>query len=243
MAERSRLVFKKSAEGETMRVMAGFMIVLTALTCMAATPSGQGGALDPKTFDFKALLGDPPADHSTRQQAEIRAVLSLQKSRTAEQEWWCQRERRSSIFVFSRLIGPSLNGSELPETAELMQEVSDQVETITDAAARVWNRPSPSQADRRVRPCVKAEIDGSYPSSEAVRGVLWATILGGIYPDQRAKLMEFGRRLGEDGVVAGSNYESDVVAGQKLGVEIARRLLSDDAFKARLEQVRDECQD
>jgi len=74
-----------------------------------------------------------------------------------------------------------------------------------------------------------------------MRGILWASLLSEVFPGQRDSLMARGKQIGDDRFLAGMHYPSDVAAGQKLGAEIARRLLADDAFRARLQAVRDEC--
>jgi arylsulfatase A-like enzyme len=194
-------------------------------------------------LDYKSLLGDPPTQQPSVQQAELKTVLSLQQARTAEQEQWLRYEDHASVFVFSRVLGPEFNGSDLPDTARLMREVSDLSARVTAQAAGLWHRSAPAVLDGRVRPVVETQGEGSYPSAQAVRGMAWATILAQLFPGHRKEVIDFGRQYGQDSVVAGSHYASDVIAGQRLGEEIAHRLLSDDDFRLRLERVKDECQD
>ena len=194
-------------------------------------------------LDYKSLLGDPPASQPGIQQAEIKTVLELQQARTPQQEQWLKYEEHASVFAFSRVLGPEFNGAEMPATAQLMQEVSEKSAETASEAAKLWHRSAPAQLDGRVHPVVPTASQGSYPSAQAVRGMAWATILAQLFPGQQKEVIEFGRQFGRDSVVAGSNYSSDVAAGQKLGAEIARRLLADDNFRLRLERVRDECQD
>jgi hypothetical protein len=44
-----------------------------------------------------------------------------------------------------------------------------------------------------------------------------------------------------DPVIAGVHYPSDVAAGQKLGAEIARKLLANADFQTALERTKEEC--
>src|ERR1700728_2947799 len=108
----------------------------------------------------------------------------------------------------------------MPATAQLMQEVSERSAEMASEAAKQWHRAAPDELDGRVHPVVQTEAEGSYPSAQAVRGMAWATILAELFPGQQKEVMEFGRQFGQDSVAAGSNYSSDVVAGQKLGAEI-----------------------
>jgi len=53
--------------------------------------------------------------------------------------------------------------------------------------------------------------------------------------------MARGRQIGDDRFLAGMHYPSDVAAGQKLGAEIARRLLANPDFREQLRQAAREC--
>jgi hypothetical protein len=85
------------------------------------------------------------------------------------------------------------------------------------------------------------EESGSYPSAHAVRGIVWASILSEIFPDKKKDLMARGQLLGEDRVIAGIHFPSDVQAGQKLGEAIFQKLMTTPDFKDALEQAKKEC--
>jgi hypothetical protein len=216
-------------------------IALLASMSLALSPTSQPAYLAPDNFDFKALLGDPPADDSQQHADEVNLLLNLQAHRTPDEIARCQSEVDVTAFAFSTVLGPWFNAKDLPLTAALMSEVNKQAKIPVNAAKSKWNRVRPMMADPRIHPCVPLEKTPSYPSGHATRGILWATLLAQIFPDQRDALMARGKQIGDDRFLAGMHYPSDVVAGQKLGAEIARRFLADDAFKARLDSARKEC--
>jgi acid phosphatase (class A) len=96
-------------------------------------------------------------------------------------------------------------------------------------------------ANPKIHPCLPLERSYSYPSGHAVAGIVWATLLSEIFPEKRDALMARGKQIGDDRVLAGVHYPTDVIAGRKLGEEIARRLLADQAFRAELEKAKQEC--
>jgi hypothetical protein len=53
--------------------------------------------------------------------------------------------------------------------------------------------------------------------------------------------MARGRLIGDDRYIAGMHYPSDVEAGQKLGEEVAHRLLENRDFKIALDRAKEEC--
>jgi len=203
--------------------------------------AGRGAYVAPDQFDFEQLLGAPPADDSARHRQELDRMLSLQADRTPAEERRCKSEETISVFAFSDVLGGWFNAKDLPVTSELMQQVQDQVKAVADVAKDKWKRVRPPLADRRIHPCVKLERSPSYPSSHATRGIVWATLLCQIFPERTDALMARGKQIGDDRVLGGMHYPTDVAAGQKLGAEIARLLLANPDFQSELRKSRAEC--
>ncbi|HET9555477.1 MAG TPA: phosphatase PAP2 family protein, partial [Anaeromyxobacteraceae bacterium] len=99
-------------------------------------------------------------------------------------------------------------------------------------------RPRPYEASAQVAPIVERERSASFPSGHATRGALFAALLAELAPGGRAALLRRGAEIGEDRVIAGVHYPSDVAAGQRLGEALARALLAEPAFRAALEAAR-----
>jgi hypothetical protein len=192
-------------------------------------------------IDFKALLGDPPADGSPAHRDEIEKMLELQAGRTPEEVKRCQAEEEVSVFAFAPALGQWFTPQNVPHTADLMQEVYDEAREASNGAKKVWKRTRPPKYDDRIKPCVKLENSFSYPSGHATRGMAWAMLLAEIFPERRDAILARGREIGTDRTLAGMHYPSDVKAGQRLGAEVARRLLDDPKFLADFEQVKIEC--
>jgi hypothetical protein len=217
------------------------LIVLLALLSLAIAQARQTAYISGSDFDFRAILGDPPTDDSDQHRQEVQHMLDIQAARTADQEKRCQAEQNVTPFVFAEVLGPWFNEKELPQTAKLFAEVTRETTEIVDVPKQKWSRVRPPVADSRIHPCVKLEKTGSYPSGHATRGVVWATLLCEIFPDEKDALMSRGRLIGEDRVIGGMHYPSDVQAGQKLGTAIAKKLLANDRFKTDFAKVKDEC--
>jgi hypothetical protein len=70
---------------------------------------------------------------------------------------------------------------------------------------------------------------------------VWSRILAEIFPEKKERLLKRGLQVGEDRVIAGIHFPSDVAAGQKLGDAIADKLLADPQFNEALKQAKAEC--
>jgi len=79
---------------------------------------------------------------------------------------------------------------------------------------------------------------GSYPSTHATIGILWAKVLGQIYHDREFQLIERGISFGESRAVCGFHYESDVSAGRIAGSALFEKLMSNKKFRAELDGVK-----
>ena len=53
--------------------------------------------------------------------------------------------------------------------------------------------------------------------------------------------MTRGKLMGDDRVIAGMHFPSDVAAGQKLGGAIAKKLMENPVFQKSLQDAKDEC--
>ena len=71
--------------------------------------------------------------------------------------------------------------------------------------------------------------------------MLWATLLSEMFPEHKEELIKLGKQYGDDRVIAGMHYPSDIAAGQKLGEAIAKKMVGNYEFKVALEKAKQEC--
>jgi membrane-associated phospholipid phosphatase len=223
-----------------MRRIRASVVLVTLLTalCFAAT---KPRFIQPADVDWESILSAPPADDSTEHGEEIATVLHWQNKRTAEDVFRCREEATADGFIFAEVLGDWFDARTLPVTADLLNQTSIDAKAITLTAKEKWNRRRPYEADSEIHPCVEEDSSPAYPSGHAVRGIVWASVLSQIFPERRDQLMALGRRIGDDRVIAGIHWPSDIEAGQKLGAAIAGKLLDNVDFKIELQRAREEC--
>jgi len=215
------------------------IVLVFAFFCCAAGAANH--FLKPGAIDVASLLPGPPADDSAEHRQELQTLLDWQEKRTPEQIARCKAEEEVTVFAFGDVLGNWFNAKDLPLTAHLMRRASNDAKVFIDEGKTHWDRKRPWAADPRIHSCVVLENTPSYPSGHATRGILWGTLLSAIFPEEKEKLMARGELIGEDRVISGAHYPSDVVAGQKLGAEIAKGLLGDPEFQAEFEKMKHEC--
>jgi acid phosphatase (class A) len=139
------------------------------------------------------------------------------------------------------VLGDRFAEKSLPVTARLLKDAAGDVKVFTKLAKAKWERKRPPVVDDRIKPCVAMEENGSYPSAHAARGVVWSRILAEMFPDKKEQLLARGKLMGQDRVIAGIHFPSDVDAGQKLGEAIADQMLKNPAFQTELAAAKQEC--
>ena len=216
------------------------LVFLLPLLCLALG-AAEKPFVTANDFEFQSIIGDPPADDSAQHRQEVDAMLALQAARTAADEARCKSEVKVDPFIFSQVVGDAFSEKDLPKTAKLFTEITGETTAISTVAKNRWGRVRPPLAEPRIQPCVPLEKSGSYPSGHAARGIVWATILSEVFPEKREAIMSRGKLIGQDRVIAGMHYPSDVAAGQKLGAAIAKKMLASEEFQAELAKVKEEC--
>jgi hypothetical protein len=210
-------------------------------TMVSTTSVALPSYLQPANFNVVKFLGAPPRDDSKEHEKEIKLLLALQDLRTPSDEARCRDEEGMTAFWFANVVGPWFTEKNLPYTAKLMHDVGQEAKAVTGSGKKTWKRVRPPLADRRIRICVDLETTYSYPSGHATIGAFWATILAEMFPVDRDIIMARGAQFGFDRLVAGIHWPSDVLAGQRLGQEIAHRMLEDPEFRGKLDKAKAEC--
>lgn len=224
-----------------MRAARHSAILLTGVLCLLLTAAQRQPYVTADQFDFQSLIGSPPADNSQEHRAEVRHMLELQAARTPAEVKRCQQEMGVNVYTFASILGPWFNPHDLPQTAKLFREVSNEGTIVADSPKKHWARVRPPVANPEIHPCVHLETSGSFPSGHATRAMLWATLLADMFPEHAKEILARGRQIGDDRVLAGMHYPSDVAAGDKLGVAMAKKMLANPAFDADFEKAKQEC--
>lgn len=98
---------------------------------------------------------------------------------------------------------------------------------IYDATVAAWhakykyNRRRPPQGESQLKPAVPVPESPSYPSEHAVAAGAAEAVLSHLFPDKAKFLTDKAEECGDSRLLAGVQYRSDVVAGLRLGRQVA----------------------
>lgn len=161
-------------------------------------------------------------------------VLEVQRSHTHEQVERARADVSKTVFRFADVLGPAFNEASLPKTAALFNAASHDASIVAKSGKNFFSRARPYIANPDVHPSVPLNPkDGndSYPSGHATFGYMTAILLAQIVPEKRDAIFARGREYGENRVVDGVHYPSDVEAGRIDGTLVAEALLADPKFQ------------
>jgi acid phosphatase (class A) len=211
------------------------LAVAIGLATEATSALAQDGTyLNSDQIDLSKLLAPPPALGSAKQKADLDHVLKIQRERTPEQVERAKEDLTHSVFRFADVLGPSFNKANLPKTAALFKVVGDDAGLVTKPGKKYFNRPRPFVTSSDVSPTVptgRQSYYWSYPSGHATYGYLCAILLAQMVPEESAKIFMRGREYGQNRVVDGVHYPTDIEAGRIDGTLIAAALMQNPKFQ------------
>jgi acid phosphatase (class A) len=226
--------------------MRKFVTVLAFLAVTALAPVELYAAdgkpySDDKEINLLLLLPPPPAPDSAQTRAELGVILTIQVTRTKEMEARAIADAAENIWRFADAVGnPKFAPEGLPKTAAFFDRVIATEAAVVDPAKDVWKRARPHLYSDLVHPVVPLSKSGSYPSGHATVGTLMGIELANLLPEKRAAIMARAWEFGQNRVIGGIHYPSDIEMGRISGTVIAQTISTHADFKAEFEAAKAE---
>lgn len=166
----------------------------------------------------------PPGPKATKD--EVAELLSLQARRGKEAletiRYW---DSGSPSYRWNEIAFKMATDSSSGVVTERMLALLNVA--IYDATVAAWhskykyNRRRPAEVEPKLTPAVPAPESPSYPSEHAVAAGAASAVLAYLFPDKAKLLADKAEECGDSRLLAGVQYRSDVVAGLRLGRQVA----------------------
>jgi len=143
--------------------------------------------------------------------------------------------------AFYPLLGMNISASSTPNIYRLVETAITQARDNCLLLQNENHRTPPYLRLReQAMPGTQSISESSYPSCHATVGWISALVLMDVCPTKQNDILNRGREYGQSRVIAGTNWQSDVDAGQLLGGMVFTSLASDHAFRDLITQARQE---
>jgi acid phosphatase (class A) len=215
------------------------LLLLMLLIGQPALADGDGAS--PAVAVLPNLLPPPPAAGSAAAQRDLQAVLTVQRSRTAQDMAAAKADVEHSVFRFADAVGPGMQAAALPKTAAFFERVAKLDKAEVKVAKLYWKRPRPSVVSSDVHPLSKEKSgDWSYPSGHATFGYTAAVLLANMLPEKRAEIFARADVYAQHRIVMGAHFPTDLEAGKLAGTVIAGEILRDPQWQGDFNAARSE---
>ncbi len=186
------------------------------------------------------LIPPPPLTDSLEQKMDTTILMWEQSRRTYydTQRAWGSVTLDPSYF--NEALGARFEESRFPQLFNIMQTVLADTRLYVDAFKVHYKRPRPYQANPDIKPIIPVEESYSYPSGHGTRGMTAALVLAELFPARREALIKTGVTLGQDRVIGGVHYPSDIEASVTLAQALAASIVASDTFKTQVKAAQDE---
>ena len=218
-----------------MRILKTCLVALVLLVANAASAAADVKPyVDAGVVDLLHILPPPPADDSQQTLAELGEILTIQVARTPAMAERARADSEESIWRFADVLGDKFDAANLPRLAALSERLIKTEDVVVKPAKKGFNRPRPYVLNKLVEPLragTSMSTSGSWPSSHTTLGTLMGIVLANMVPEKKAELMRRAWEYGDNRVVAGVHYRSDVEMGRIAGSVIAATLMARPDFR------------
>lgn len=215
------------------------MVLLTALALGGASASSPGAGrfvtVDPAVY--VAALPAPPADDSLAGRADLETVLAVQARRTVADVADARADAKLGPMEWAAgVLGADFTQGRYPAVAGLLAQVRADMDALAHRPDYP-QRPRPAQRDPRVQPVVTYRAS-AYPSACTASTMVWAAVLGDVFPQHRAALEAHAQRSAWLRVVGGAHYPTDLTGGRVIAERFLAELRASARYRRALARVR-----
>ena len=177
------------------------------------------------------VIPPPPARGSAIEQTEIAEILKTRAAATPEALAWAKHDNDiENASIFLPVLGRAWDLSKLPNTKAMVDVIMKVDRRESGEAKYYFHRSRPWIVDSRVQTCAEHEsgpATNSYPSGHAMLGYELGVVLASLIPNHAQAILARAEQYGENRILCGFHFRSDVTAGAQYGSVLAVEMMQD----------------
>jgi acid phosphatase (class A) len=181
------------------------------------------------------IIPPPPARGSQVEQDEIAEILRMRASATQAQLAQAKRDNDiEDATIFAGAIGPGWDLANLPKTKFLVDRIMDVDRPDSSIAKHYFRRARPWIVNPKVQTCAEHSQgtgNDSYPSGHTMLGFELGVVLASLMPNHATAILARAQQYGENRIVCGFHFRSDVTAGEQFGTVLAVEMMQHPVFQ------------
>jgi acid phosphatase (class A) len=190
-------------------------------------------------LNYAALLAPPPAPDSAVAREDAQALHIAERTRTPQQIQRAQADdHEESIFALTSVLGPNLDPTTLPLTAQLSLHLRAESGVVNPGLKTAFNRPRPYVADPTLHPVCDRATTNSYPSGHAMIGYLEAFALVQMIPERKEDILRRASEFAQNRIVCGVHYPTDIEASHTIALALFGTISTSPRFQQELAAAR-----
>lgn len=190
------------------------------------------------------IIPPPPARGSQIEKNEINEILNARATATREQLIVAVRDNDTEDpTIFDGVLGPKWDLRRLPKTKFLMDRVMDVDRPDSSESKHYFHRARPWIVDARVRTCAPHDSGpalNSYPSGHTMLGFELGVVLASLMPEHAQAILQRASQYGENRILCGFHFRSDVTAGEQFGTVLAVEMMKHPVFQGWFKEAKAE---
>ena len=217
----------------------------------AAPAPRRVGYLAPGTApDVSRVLAPPPVEGDSRDAADLTVFRNTRRLQGTPR--WAMALRDNALGTpallqaFSCALDSVIAPAEAPALVRLLSQSNFDAGGSSVVGKNTWRRKRPYEREAGAV-CLSAEeverltrSSPDYPSGHATAGWMAGRLLAQVAPDRATEILERARMFGESRVVCGVHHVTAVEAGRLTAEGVLAALHGVPAFRADLDQAREE---
>ena len=206
-----------------------FAVAALGVLMVCGQPLSAATFINTGTIPVASILRPPPQPGTAEYRTDLSFLKNARATATKKQLLRGVIASHDGVFDYSQTLGPWFTAKNLPVTAALFGQITEETKEAIELAKTYFARTRPETWKETGDP--EKSNGYAYPSGHTTRAFVWANLLANAFPDMKKPLHLQARQKAWYRVILGRHFPADVHAGKLYGTYLAAQFLKSPEFQ------------